>query len=220
MATLQDTMKQRQSDINAKVKGVYDSQYNAQAAQLKTAYDKNLSDAQAAQAKIAPAAQTQANQLGVNNFRQVRNANMQALNTGLGTGTAVQQREAFNRMYQNNFAKLRAQEAADLTTAGQKIVDLGTQYRADLNAAQAEAENKKAQALLTEQNSLNDWYDQQAKIRAGYGDFSAYESLYGTAAANQMKEVWIIQNPEAALGAGLINKKKYKKITGHDPGTK
>jgi len=220
MASLQTTLAQRQNEVNQKVSGVYDKQYQANAAKLKTTYDQNVANAQAEQAKIAPQYQQQANQLATSYERQRRNANLQAMNSGLGTGTALQQQDAFNRMYQQNYAGLRGQEAQAQTTAGQKLVDLGTAYQNELAAARAEAESKKAQALVTEQNTLNNWYDTQAKQLASYGDFSAYEKLYGKAATDQMKEVWIIQNPETALGAGLINKARYKQITGRDPGTK
>lgn len=220
MATIQDTLAQRQKDMTGKIGGLYDQQYNSQAAQLKTAYDKNVSDAQAAQQKIAPQYQTQANQMAAQYERNRRNANLNAINSGLGSGTAVQQQEAMNRMYQQNYAGLRGQEAAAQTEAGQKMVDLGTAYQNNLAQARMEAENKKAAALVENQNTQNNWYDQQAKLMAGYGDFSAYERLYGPEAAKQMKDVWVIQNPEVALGAGLIDKARYRQITGHDAGTK
>ena len=54
MATLQDTFVQRQKESADKIGNLYDQQYNAQAANLKTAYDKNVSDLQAQQQKIAP----------------------------------------------------------------------------------------------------------------------------------------------------------------------
>ena len=53
----------------------------------------------------------------------------------------------------------------------------------------------KAAAIVEDQNKQNEWYDQQAKILAGYGDFSAYERLYGKEAADRMRKIWDIQNP-------------------------
>lgn len=220
MATIQDTLAQRQTESTNRINNLYNQQYNSQAAQLRTAYDQNVAKAQAEQAKIAPRYQTQANQMATAYERNRRNTNMMAMMNGLNTGTAVQQQNALNNMYQRNYANLRMQEAQAQQQAGQNIVDLGTAYQNNLAAARAEAENKKAQALIDEQNTLNNWYDTQAKQLAGYGDFSAYERLYGKEATDQMKEVWIIQNPETALGAGLIDKKKYKKITGHAAGKK
>ena len=214
MATtgLQDTFVKRQQESADKIGNLYDQQYNSQAAQLKTAYDKNLSDAQAAQQKIAPQYQTQANALGTQYERNRRNLNLQNMMNGMGTGTQLQQQEALNTVFQKNYAGLRANEANAQTQAGQQITDLGFNYQQKLNEARADAENKKAASLIEDQNKQNDWYDTQAKLLAGYGDFSAYEKLYGTDAMNQMKNVWVIQNPAAAYGAGLISKKRYDQI--------
>lgn len=214
MATIQDTMAKRQSESAGKIGDLYNKQYDAQAQELKSAYDRNVSDAQAAQQKIAPQYQSQANALAAQYERNRRNANMNAMENGMGTGTAVQQQDALNSVYQKNYAGLRGQELQAQTDAGQKMVNLGTDYQNALANARAEAENKKAAALISDQNTQNNWYDNQAKIMAGYGDFSAYEKLYGKDAAKKMRDVWIIQNPEAALGAGLIDQARYNQITG------
>ena len=219
MATtgLQDTFVKRQQESADKIGNLYNQQYNAQAANLKTAYDKNVSDLQAQQAKIAPQYQTQANALGTQYERNRRNLNLQNMMSGMGTGTAVQQQEALNTAFQKNYAGLRANEANAQAEAGQKIADLGFNYQQQLASARAEAENKKAASLVEDQNKQNDWYDQQAKLLSGYGDFSAYEKLYGKEATDQMKNVWIIQNPRAALGAGLIDANRFREITGTNP---
>ena len=217
---LQDQFAQRQKESADRIGNLYDQQYNANAAALKTAYDQNMSDLQAAQKQIAPQYQTQANSMAAQYERQRRNMNLNAMNAGLGTGTALQQQEALNRVYQGNYAGLRAQEAEAQTAAGKKMVDLNAEYRANLLNARANAENAKSSALIDNTNRQNEWYDNQAKLLAGYGDFSGYESLYGPEAANQMRDVWIIQNPEVALGAGLIDAARYKEITGHKAGTR
>lgn len=214
MATIQDTMTRRQNESAGKINDLYNKQYDANAANLKATYDRNVSDAAAAQQKIAPQYQTQANQMAAQYERNRRNMNLQNMNNGMGTGTAVQQQEALNNAYQRNYAGLRGNELQAQTDAGQKMVNLGTDYQNALASARADAENKKAAALISDQNNQNNWYDNQAKIMAGYGDFSAYEKLYGKDAAKQMRDVWIIQNPEAALGAGLINQARYNQITG------
>lgn len=195
MATLQDTLAQRQKDMAGRIGGLYDKQYNAKAAELKTAYDKNVSDLQAQQQKIAPQYQQQANAMAAQYERNRRNANLQAMNSGMATGTAVQQQQALNNKFQQNYAGLRAQEAAAQTDAGQKMVNLGADYQAQLAAARADAANKSAAAQVEDYGKQNDWYDQQAKILAQYGDFSAYEKLYGKEAADYMKRIWKIQNP-------------------------
>ena len=217
---LEDTIKKRTAETTGQINNLYNNQYNANAANLRTAYDQNLSAAQAAQQKIAPQYQTQANAMAAQYERNRRNMNLQNMNAGMGTGTAVQQQEALNNKFQQNYAGLRSEEAGAQTAANQKIADLGVAYQNNLAQARMDAENKKAQALINEQNAMNTWQDQQAKLMAGYGNFSGYESLYGKDAAEQMRNVWMIQNPEAALGAGMINAARYQQITGHAPGTK
>ena len=214
MATIQDTMAQRQNESAGKINDLYNKQYDANAANLKATYDRNMSDAQAAQRKIAPQYQQQANAMAAQYERNRRNLNLQNMNSGMGTGTAVQQQEAMNNAYQRNYAGLRGQELQAQTDAGQKMTNLGTDYQNALAAARSEAENKKAAAMVEDQTKRNDWYDQQAKIMAGYGDFSAYERLYGKEAANQMKKVWAIQNPDVALSAGIIDAATYHRYTG------
>ena len=217
MATLQDTLAQRQKETQTRVGDLYDKQYGSQAAQLQTAYDKNLSDARAAQQKITPQYQQQANSLAAQYERNRRNANLNAMNSGLSTGNAVQQQTALNSQYQKNYADLRGNELQAQAAAAQNIAGITNDYQNALANARAEAENKKAAAMIEDQNKQNTWYDEQAKLRAGFGDFGAYERLYGPEAAEQMKNVWIIQNPEVALGAGLIDKAKYKEVTGKNP---
>ena len=51
MATLQDTFVQRQKESADQIGNLYNQQYNAQAANLKTAYDQNMSNIQAEQQK-------------------------------------------------------------------------------------------------------------------------------------------------------------------------
>ena len=119
MATIQDTMAQRQRETQSRVGDLYDKQYGSQAAQLKAAYDKNISDAQASAAKITPQYQTQANQMAAQYERNRRNANLGAMNSGLGTGNAVQQQLALNSKYQQNYADLRGSELQAQAAAAQ-----------------------------------------------------------------------------------------------------
>lgn len=219
MATtgLQDTFVKRQQESADKIGDLYNQQYNAQAANLKTAYDQNMSNLQAQQKQIAPQYQTQANQMAAAYERNRRNLNLQNMNAGMGTGTAVQQQEALNSAFQKNYAGLRANEATAQSNMGQQLANAQFDYQQKLNEARADSENKKAASIVEDYNKQNDWYDQQAKLLAGYGDFSAYERLYGPDATKQMRDVWVIQNPRAALGAGLIDANRFKEITGTNP---
>lgn len=217
MATLQDQFVQRQQESANRIGNIYDKQYNSQAANLKTAYDQNVSNAQAAQQKIAPQYQTQANAMAAQYERNRRNLNLQNMNSGTGTGTAVQQQLALNNQFQRNYSGLRENELEAQASAAQNMAGITQDYQNRLAAARSDAENSKAAALIKDQNAQNDWYDQQAKLLAGYGDFSAYERLYGKDAANQMKQVWGVQNPQAAYFTGAITADQYRQITGKNP---
>lgn len=217
MATLQDTMAQRQKESAGKIGDLYNKQYDANAAQLRAGYEKNMSDAQAAQQRIAPQYQQQANNLAAQYERNRRNANLNAMNSGLSTGNAVQQQTAMNTQFQRNYADLRGNELQAQASSAQNMAGITADYQNALAKARADAENKKAAALIEDQNKQNDWYDQQAKLRAGFGDFGAYEKLYGPEAAEQMRNVWMIQNPQVALAAGMIDANRYKEITGKKP---
>lgn len=199
MATLQDQFVQRQQESANRIGNLYDQQYNAQAANLKTAYDKNMSDAQAAQQKIAPQYQQQANAMAAQYERNRRNLNLQNMNSGMGTGTAVQQQLALNNQFQRNYSGLRQNELGAQASAAQNMAGITQDFQNKLAEARTSAENSKAAALVKDQNTQNDWYDQQAKILASYGDFSAYERLYGKDAADYMRKVWRIQNPTLAI---------------------
>ena len=58
---------------------------------------------------------------------------------------------------------------------------------------------------------------QEASLRAGYGDFSGFETLYGPQAAAQMRRSWAAANPTAAYLSGSITAQDYYGITGQWP---
>lgn len=217
MANLQEQFATRKSESAGKISDLYDKQYQTSALGLKNAYDNNMSDAVAARDKIAPQYQTQANTLAQQYERNRRNAGLSAMNSGLNTGVQQQQQLAYNRNYLNNYADLRGQEASAMTAANKNIAGLTTDYNNALVQARAESDNKKAAALIEDQNKQNDWYDNQAKILSQYGDFSAYQTLYGKDQADAMKKVWTAGNPDLAYNTGAITAEEYKKMTGNYP---
>lgn len=220
MANLYDTYVNRQKQKANEIGNLYNKKANNEIAALQPQHAQAVSNAQAAQQQIAPQYQTQANNMAANYERNRRNMNLQNLNSGMGTGTAVQQQEALNRVYQNNYSGLRTQEAQAQTQAAQGLANIESEYQNNLAKIRMQAENDKNAATIKSNNEMWNWFEGKAKELAGYGDFSAYNNIVGAPAAQNMQEVWIIQNPDAALGAGMIDKAKYKKITGHDPGKK
>lgn len=217
MASLQETFAQRQAESQGKIRDLYDKQFQSKANDLKAAHDVSMSDATAALGKIAPQYQKQGNALAAQFERSRRNANMNALNSGLNSGTQQQQQLALNNKFLRNYGDLRTQEAQATSEAKNNISKLMTEFNNAMVSARADADNKKAAALIDNDNKLRDWYDKQAGIQAQYGNFDAYIPTLGTEAVNQMKKTWNAQNPEVAYNTGAITAEEYKNMTGQYP---
>lgn len=214
MASLKETFAQRQNETAGQINGLYDKQEQAQAAALKTDYDRNMSDAQAAAGKIAPAYQAQANTMAGEFERRRRNANLGAMTSGLGSGTGLQQQNAIRNQFLGQYGGLRTQEAGAVNDANQKIADLTRNFSDAQAKLRAETEAKRDQSLIEAYNQNMNRQDAQAATLAKYGDFDAYRQLYGDAQANMMRNTWIAQNPDIAFRSGMITGAEYKKLTG------
>ena len=200
-----------------RINDMYAAQLEANNAQLKAAYDQNLSDAEAAMAKIAPQYQQGANDLAVQYERNRRNMNTQALGNGINSGAASQMGLSQSNEYLRDFGKLRSEEANAMSEAERGILNLKTQYQNAIAAAAADNDYKKAAALADEYNNQYNRDMSQAQMLASYGDFSAYANIYGQEAADNMFAIWKAQNPDLAYNTGKITAKEYKAMTGKYP---
>lgn len=200
-----------------RINDMYAAQLEANNAQLKAAYDQNLSDAEAAMGKIAPQYQQGANDLAVQYERNRRNLNTQALGNGINTGAASQMGLSQSNEYLRDFGKLRSEEANAMAEAERGILNLKTQYQNAIAAAAADSDYKKAAALLDEYNNQYNRDMSNAQLLAQYGDFSAYANIYGQEAADNMFAIWKAQNPDLAYNTGKITAKEYKAMTGKYP---
>jgi hypothetical protein len=214
MASMQETFAQRQNETAGQINNLYNKQEQAQAANLKTEFDRNMSNAQAGLQQIAPQYKNQANTLAGQFERQRRNANLSAMTSGLGSGTGQQQQNAMRNAYVGQYAGLRGQEAGAVNEANQKIADLTRSFTDAQAKLRAETEAKRDQSLIEAYNQNMNRQDAQAANLAKYGNFDAYKQLYGEAQANQMRNTWIAQNPDVALRSGMISKEDYTKMTG------
>ena len=123
---------------------------------LKTAYDQNMSDLQAARDKISPQYQASINQLTAEYERQRRNNNLQAAANGLNTGAGSQMQLGQMNIYASQNAGLRRAENEALNEANRGIADLGVKYRNDIAQAVANNDYKLAAAMLDEyENQYN-----------------------------------------------------------------
>lgn len=133
-----------------KIQGVYDKALASTQQGLKTAYDQNLSDLQAARDKISPQYQQSANQLAAEYERQKRNTNMQGAANGLNTGAGSQLALGQSMAYQRNAGNLARSENEALNEANRGIADLGVRYQNDIAQAVANNDYKLAAAMLDE----------------------------------------------------------------------
>ena len=200
---------------------IYDAQRKAREEELKAAYDKSMSDYQAARDKIAPEYQKQANDLAVQYERNRQNFNNQAAATGINSGTASQAALARGGEYQRDFGNLRTAEANATAEADRQMANLTAEYQANIRAALADNDYKKAQALLDEYNNGYQRDLKNAQILAEFGDFSGFSTLYGPDQAKNMEAIWRAQNPVLAASldyaAGKIDAEQYKQLTGTYP---
>lgn len=200
---------------------IYDAQRKAREEELKAAYDRSMSDYQAARDKIAPEYQKQANDLSVQYERNRQNFNNQAAATGINSGTASQAALARGGEYQRDFGNLRTAEANATAEADRQMANLTAEYQANIRAALADNDYKKAQALLDEYNNGYQRDLKNAQILAEFGDFSGFHNLFGEAQAKNMEAVWRAQNPELAASldyaAGKIDGEQYRQLTGKYP---
>lgn len=217
---LKSQYQRRQAESANRINDLYDKQYQTKALGLKSTFDRNLSDRQAALDAISPQYQTAANDLAINLERQRRNASLNAMNNGMATGTQVQQQNAFGNKWLDTYGRLRKEEAGAIDTANRDIANLRSEYNDALVNARAETDTKRDQAIIEAANKDREWYENQAKALAQSGNFDAYKDIYGSAQAKTMQNAWIAQNPDLAYRMGTISAKQYKKLTGKDPNTK
>lgn len=144
--------KQREADLQA----LYAAALQNTQAGLKTAYDQNMSDAEAARDRISPQYQQSMNAMSAEYERQRRNNNMQAAMNGLNTGAGSQMALAQSANYQANQAGLAAKENEALNEANRRILDLQNNYQNAIAEAAANNNYKLAAAMLDEyQNAYN-----------------------------------------------------------------
>lgn len=195
--------------------------YNAQAAakqqELKAAYDRQMSSAQAAADKIPQTYQQQANALATQYERNRRNLNMQAAGNGINTGAASQQALALNSAYQRDYGNIGRAQADAQAEAQRGMADLTAQYESNIQSALAQNDYQRAAALLDEYNKAESRNLKNAQILAEFGDFSGYANLYGKEQADNMLAVWRAQNPNLAYMTGNITEAQRDNLVNGRP---
>lgn len=196
---------------------MYDAQADARRQQLQSAYDRQMSDAQAAADKIPQTYQQQANALATEYERDRRNMNMQAAGNGINTGTASQQALALNSAYQRDYGNIGRAQADAQAEAQRGMANLTAQYESDIQSALAQNDYQRAAALLNEYNNADSRNLKNAQILAEFGDFSGYANLYGQEQADNMLAIWRAQNPELAYMTGSITQAQRDNLVNRRP---
>ena len=199
------------------IRDVYAKARQNNLASLQTAYDQNLSNAQANREKITPQYQDSMNQLSAEYERQRRNNNLQAQANGLNTGANSQMQLGQMNVYNQGQAGMQKQMNEALDTADKGILDLKTNYQNQISQAAANNDYQLAAALLDEYGQQYQRNLSQAQQLAEYGDFSLYTNIYGADAARNMERSWLLQNPQLAYTLGKISADEYFKMTGTQP---
>lgn len=220
MPTFEEAFKTYQdSGRGQTVSGMYDAQRNAELAGLKTAYDQNVSNREAARNNISAQYRTSANDLQAQYERNRRNNNQAFAANGLNTGAAGQVQLAQSSAYQRDYGALRGKESQDIAEAERGLADLKVAYQNAIQQANANGDYKKMAALLDDYNTQYNTLLQQAQTLASYGDFSGYSAIpgYNDSQISSMRETWIAQNPLLAYNTGAIDAERYHAITGQYP---
>lgn len=219
MATLEEEYKKYTGEGYDQVNSMYDAQKQSQLAGLESAYNQNLSNAEASRDALGQQYQTRANDLAVQYERQRRNLNEQAAANGLNTGAGSQMQLALGSNYQRDYGGLRTAQQQAVDTANRGIDQLKASYQSAVQQAVADNDYQRAQALLAEYKNQYSRQLQQAQTLASYGDFSAYLNVpgYSQQQVDAMRNTWIAENPGIAYSTGQISADQYYAMTGKWP---
>ena len=226
MAVTADKMKSQQASRD-QFKKAYKNRQTESQNTINSTMDKTLATQKAGLKdafKQGRAAWQEAGQAGQQAFQGAREdiRTQDNLNTGrlnqfaqardVNTRQGSQQRLKVNRAIGGVMAA--QQRALDENARQQDL--LKVDYNNKVQAAIANRDYRGAAALLDDLNNQRNWLEKNAAMLAGYGNFTGYQTLYGSGLAGGMRDFWVAQNPDLAYNTGAINAKQYKKMTGKD----
>jgi hypothetical protein len=217
MPTLEEEYKQYQGAQG--VNDMYEAQKKSQLAGLESAYQQNLSSAQAARDAIPRQYQERANDLAVQYERNRRNLNQQANANGLNTGAGSQMQLALGSNYQRDYGGIRTAQQQAIDQADKGIRDLQAAYNSSVQQAVADNDFRRTQALLADYQQRYQQQLQTAQNLAQWGDFSGYNGIpgYSSEAITNMQSAWQASNPDLAYRTGRITAEQYYQMTGKYP---
>lgn len=215
--TLQEQFQTREKQSQAGINKAYDSAINAQRQGLLDAFNANTQAQTNAGQAIRQQRDVLNNDLNVQNTRNTNNINQFAdvrdVNRQPGSQATLQLNNA-RAVSAGRFANA----AQNALIENQRQAELAkTNYQNQVAAALADNDYKRAAALFDDYNNQNTWREQQAQVLASYGNFEPYKQLYGDDTANNMRQIWLRQNPDTAYKLGDMDPYTYYGITGRWP---
>lgn len=204
-------------DYTQQINDIYDKALAAQRGQLDADYNAVMRQIDAAAQQIPTQYQARGNDLNEQYERQRAAMNEQMAANGLNVGAGSQAQLAQNAGYQRAYGQIMAAQADAQATLEQQRVAKEAEYQAAISQALADNDYRRAVALTQELKDQRSADLDRAKTLASYGDFSGYAQVYGQDAANNMRDVWLAQNPDFAYATGNLSADQYYRLTGKMP---
>lgn len=145
---------------------MYAAALEAQMAQLKSSYDKNISELDASKGEVDDTYTEQKRQTTGTNAQQAANWREMANAYGLNSGTIGQAALAQSNQLQSNLNTLESAQAAAQAEIERQRTLMGQQYQLQINQAMAENNFNKAQALYQEAVRADEALRQQQQFNA------------------------------------------------------
>lgn len=132
------------------------------------------------------------------------------------------QQDALNRQFQQDQWAYQKQQDALEQEYRRQTDEYNRRFQQDQWAYQKEQDalgRQDQQDQTNYQRQQSDYARQldEAAMRAQWGDFSGYAALYGQEQADDMRQLWLFQNPEMAYTLGEITAEQYRSLTGKNP---
>lgn len=178
----------------AYIDDLYAAQREAALSALEAEYTAAIGELERQKAAIAPAYQSARNQTAGVNAQESRAMNEMFNAAGLSSGGRAQGAIAQSNVLQSELGALQQAETQALAEIESQRTQVAAQYQAKVREAIMNNEMEKAAALYDEairyDNAMTSAAKEDAKLklemqksdaelRAGFGDFSGYASLYG-----------------------------------------
>ncbi|MCI2106900.1 MAG: hypothetical protein LKK00_09340 [Intestinimonas sp.] len=165
------------NDYSSYVKDLYSAKTDAALAALKSAYDDNVADVDAAEAKLTPTYQAARNKTAATSDLEKQNFQEYANARGLNSGTSGQAELARSTTLQGNLNDINTQEADARSDLELQRTKLASEYNTAIAQAKANGDYELANALYTEKTRVDNAMSDAADKQATY-DYNKWNANY------------------------------------------